>query len=430
MIRVLLIAMVLLSAVGLASAQPPSERWSVEVPINGVDDAEFAEVIQLADGNLLAAGKFYDLAGLQYYAYLVKLTVDGTLLWQEQIGNGNRAFCLHRNRGSIEWRAVCVRIGVLGAGSLSAFSVFRLSATGDLIANTSLDDNGDSAETMDILFASNGNLIVAGVRDDVGYLARFDTDLTFLGDQSYPNLDYLWSVEALPTGLFVAGSAFFHPTYDAWFAHTSNTGAVQQEVFFPTDESRVVSDTHLANDSTVVVTGLLINLPSADAFVTAVAADASQIYWSTTFGDGTLNEVPTSVVGNPGDRNGYIVTGYYSLENDAVFMAEVSKSGTELWLQRFPLCGLADSNRAWSCSRIGRNRDCWADRAGGVEPIGAGDSSSGSGMMGSTLASSASDHRQLSQRRVERSITVATCSTSSKRLRAKTSGSVSCIRKA
>jgi len=340
--------------------------WQKTYGGSGTDQPNY--IAESSDGGFLILGASSSLDGDVSFSYgnfdvwLIKLDVDGNLLWEKSYG------------GSDSDQGNCViessDLGIVITG-------FSYSSDGNLTVNNGLEDfwtvktdnsgnilwqvsNGGSQTDIanSVVQASDGTYLVFGytnstdgdISSNLGsydyWLLNLDTDGSLLWEKTYGGTSDDWgnSVRVSATDIFITGSSpsadgqvtGAHGSYDTWTCKLDNAGNISWESNYGSSGDDRSYSSFATSDGGVIIVGVSnatggdvsANYGSYDFWCVKMNSDGSMA-WEKNFG-GTSEDWSNSV--NQTADGGYIISGYSRSTDVDVSGNHGSFGGADYWV--------------------------------------------------------------------------------------------------
>jgi len=287
----------------------------------GVNRDVAHSIQQTSDGGFIVAGETSSFGALTSHVWVLKLDVNGKILWEKVYGGvgRDRAHSIQQTSDG----------GYIVAGETSSFSfggdtdvwVLKIKSDGDRDWQTTCGGSGDDI-AYSIQQTSDGGYIVAGETASSGaggadaFVFKLKSDGSIDWKKSYGGAgdDRARSIQQTPDGFIVAGetNSFGAGDLDVWVLKLDDSGAVSwQETFGGTKIDAAYSVQRTSDNGYIIAGGATLSGSIFnDVFLLKLDASGNTVQWQNTYGSGTnniSNNVAFSV--QQTSDGGYIVAG-------------------------------------------------------------------------------------------------------------------------
>jgi len=335
-------------------------------------------VLPTGDGGYITAGGTNSFGAGSYDVYLVKTDADGSLLWQNTIGEAKHEYALSMQPTDDGGYIIAGRTGTYG---VSGYDVFLVKI--DNGGNEQWQNTFGGAED-DVAFSvkptGDGGYIIAGQTQsfDSGgsnfYLAKTDADGKLLWQKDLGGADWDLAYSVLPAsdgGYIIAGNtySFDRGIYDFYLVKTDADGNPLWQKTISGAVSGFARSMQPTSDGGYIIAGETSSFGGGnlDAYLIKIDVDGN-LLWQKAFG-GANNDSAHSVL--PTSDGGYIIAGHtesFGAGYYDVYIVKTDADGNELWYKTF---GGFNSELAYSVQPSGDGGYIFA---GFTESFGAGDS--------------------------------------------------------
>ena len=322
----------------ISSAQP-TEAWSV---------------IEAVDGGYLVLGQGMDPAGdLDQDAYIVKLDIDGTVVWTKYYDNGGMQ--IPRAMAQTADGNYIIVGSIEGEGDSTQPDVYLLKVDGRGNQIWSRTYGGDVTEVANSVKAlADGGFIIAG-ESDAGPSAESDILIIRFDEFGSARWQKTYGTDRsdVGNGITLLGAGF------ALVGNSKNDEGFDNDilVYYLDDSGELVWEKRLSNDFTeegraivatkdggIAIAGLINNQP--DAFIAKLDASGN-LRWSRTLG-GVNTEEEANALTELEDGS-LVLAGIQVQENGInvdIFLAKLAADGSLLWERALGRADYLDEVRA------------------------------------------------------------------------------------
>ncbi len=335
----------------LLSLSASAQGW--EKYYGGDIQDEANAIVQTIDQGYAIVGNSNSFPG-GFDIYVVRTDVDGTILWENNIGDPNTSDfgydLVETSDGGI---VVVGETNLGGGGGGKDVYLSKLNARGEQIWVTFFgDDTGDDVgrginKTMD------GGFIIVGESDDQIYVIKTDDGGNLEWEttlaSAVPEVGH--DIIETPGGDYIlVGSSGENTASDVYVARLNNTGVFLQDYTFGGNENDVAFDIIRANDGTnegdYVIAGKKGN--NSDFYILRLNDTGANLdpVWAAEFGEPGISEEAKSIVQTK--DGGFVIAGFSDFAGPEFLQASLLKipggGGSITWQKNYGREGLDAAN--------------------------------------------------------------------------------------
>ena len=341
----------------LLSLSAEAQGWEKYYGVGG--DDEGSAIIQTIDQGYAIAGRT-QILGEGFQVYVIRLDVDGTILWEVDYGNEDDQT---DEIGYDIVEAPDQGLVIVGETNLGGpfdgrdVYLLKLNKYGDRewehFFGTDGDDRGFAIQN-----TQDGGFVLTGSSENLIYVVKTDSEGNLEWETTLPDTEDgvgRGIIETPGEDFIVVGSIGNNSASDVYVAKINDSGAfLTSETYGTLEENDVAYDIIQASDGNYVIAGKIRN--SSNFYVIKIQDNITNLQqvWLHEFGENGISEEARSIFETK--DNGFIIAGYSDLLTGDFLQASLLKldsEGDSLWLKNYGSTGLEVGNAAVQTSHGG-----------------------------------------------------------------------------